>query len=287
GHVSRPGARTRGPPCDRRRALMGSALQALLDGVLADPPAFYRERLARAGLRSADGPAALARLPLTRRDELVRDQLAHPPHGTRRAPGAPSPVRLGVTGSGADLLLVGWSAAELARERRAGARLLARLGVEAGVRVANTLPGALVSPGSLLLGDVVEELGGLDVPLGEPTAEATARVAWDLVDRVEPAVLVLEPATALVLLGAAPRTARPWWRGIVWLARGGSTATPVVPPAVGFAGWQRTWLAVAEATSFVARSCAAGSFRPDVELVAEVVHPVTGAALPRGHDGIL
>src|SRR5262249_21350049 len=151
--------------------------------ILAAPSEFYRRR----GLA---GP--FDRLPLTRREDLVRDQLAHLPHGTRRTAGAGAPARTGVSGTGDTLLLLTWSASELARERAAGVRLFGRLGVRPGMRVANTLPGALATPGALLLGDVVEELGGLDVPLGPVAGEAAARQAWELVDRVEPDVLVLD-----------------------------------------------------------------------------------------------
>jgi hypothetical protein len=140
--------------------------------------------------------AALARFPLTRRAELVEDQLAHPPLGSRRPPTAPAPVRAGASGTGASLLVLAWSAAELARERRAGTRLLGRLGVRPGMRVANTLPGALVTPGSLLLGDVIEELGALDVPLGAVNSAAAAKQAWELVDRVEPEVIILDPGSS-------------------------------------------------------------------------------------------
>jgi hypothetical protein len=40
----------------------------------------------------------------------------------------------------------------------------------------------------------------------------------------------------------------------VWLRRGAAGARAAAP--AGFAGWQRTWLAVPEVTSFVAGSCA-------------------------------
>ena len=122
-------------------------------------------------------------------------------------------MRAGITGSGPALLLLAWSAADLAREIEAGARVLGRLGIGAGTRVANTLPGALATPGALLLGDVHEALGALDVPLGTVETEAAARAAWELVDRVECEVLVLEPATAAHVVrrrasGASPVAAR-------------------------------------------------------------------------------
>ena len=194
-----------------------------------------------------------------RRSDLVAQQLARPPWGSRTfGPGDP-PVRVGATGSGADLLLLGWTAAELAAEVRAGIELLGRFGVAPGMRVANTLPGALVTPGALLLGDVIEAIGALDVPLGVIESEAAARPAWELFDRIEATVLVVEPGPgATTFFAAAPPLARPWWRGIVWLSRG--TAAAPVPPPPRFAGWQRTWLAVAEASSFVAGSCEAGGF---------------------------
>jgi hypothetical protein len=214
---------------------------------------FYRDR--------ADTP--LERVPLTRREELLHDQLAHLPFGTRRLPEAAPPVRLGVSGSGDGLLVLAWSAADLARERAAGTRLFGRLGILPGMRVANALPGALATPGSLLVGDVMEELGALDVPLGTESA----RQAWELVDRVQPEVVVLEDDA---FLGAAPPAARPWWRGIVWLQHAARPA-PRVPPGVGFDGWQRRWLAVPEATSFVAASCAASRFHADEGVYAEVV----------------
>jgi hypothetical protein len=203
------------------------------------------------------------RLPLTRRDALVRDQLAELPLG-KPGPGARPFVRVGVSGTGDRLLVLRWTAADLARERAAGTRVLRRLGVEPGMRVANTLPGALATPGSLLLGDVAEELGALDVPLGVVDSEAAARQAWDLFDRVRPDVLVVADAAAF--FAHAPTASRPWWRGIVWLC----SQSPV-PASTGFAGWQRTWLAVPEATSFVAAECGSGRLHVDEAVVAEVI----------------
>lgn len=230
--------------------------------------------------------ATPARLLLTRREEILRDQLAHPPYGTRRFADAPPPVRLGMAGSGADLLVLAWSAAALARERAAGTRLFRRLGITPGMRVANTLPGALVTPGSLLLGDVIEELGGLDVPLGAVDGVPAARQAWELLVRVEPEVVIVDDASAGHLFAAAPGAAYPWWRGLVRLRRGASAGRPADPPPA-FAGWERTWLAVPEATSFVAGSCPAVCFHVDEGVVAEVVDEATGVVRSVGEDGVL
>jgi len=203
-----------------------------------------------------------------RRADLVADQAAHPPFGHRGfAPDDP-PVRVGVTGTGADLLLLVWSATELAAEIGAGTRVLGRLGVRPGMRVANTLPGALATPGALLLGDVSEAIGALDVPLGTADTEAAARAAWELVDRVRCEVLVLAPESAATFLAAATAAARPWLQGIIWLDRPGGAERPVVPE--DFPGWQRTWLAVPEVASFVASSCARGVLHADTGVGADV-----------------
>jgi hypothetical protein len=214
----------------------------------------------------------------------MREQLAHPPYGTRRFADAPPPVRVGVAGSGSGLLVLAWSAAALARERVAGTRLLRRLGIRPGMRVANVLPGALATPGSLLLGDVIEELGGLDVPLGAVDAAPAARQAWELLVRVQPEVLIVDEAAAGPLFAEAPADLV-WWRGLVWLR--GAAALHCVPAPAAFVGWERTWLAVPEATSFVAGSCAAACFHVDEGVVAEVVDEATGAVRPSPEEGTL
>jgi hypothetical protein len=195
---------------------------------------------------------------LVRRPDLVAAQRAHPPFGRRTfAPDDP-PVRVGTTGTGADLVLLAWAESDLARERRAGARLFGRLGIRPEMRVATTLPGALATPGALLVGDVNEEIGALDVPLGVIETEAAARAAWELIDRVQVNVLVLDPARAAVLFGAMPAGSRTWWQGVVWLRTPGGSAPGSVP--AGFAGWQRQWLAVPEVSCFVAGTCESGAF---------------------------
>ena len=172
----------------------------------------------------------------------------------------------------AELLVLTWSADDLARERAAGVRMLRALGLAPGDRIANALPGALASPGALLFGDVVEELGALDVPVGVVETPAAAAQAWELLDRVQPAALVLEAASASGLLAGAPALRRPWWRGVLWLRRAGApVAPPALPATLGFDGWQRTWLAVPEAASVVAWSCAAGRFHLDDAVEATIV----------------
>lgn len=271
-------------------AVLPPPVMGVLERVLTAPSPFYRRRFRDAGI-DAPGPdaALLRRLPLTRRAELVRDQLAHLPFGTRRCADAGLPVRVGITGSGPELLVLAWTAADLARERAAGARLLGRLGVRPGMRVANTLGGALTTPGALLLGDVVEEIGALDVPLGALDTEAAARQAWELIDRVEPEVLIVDRASRRHLFAAAPARSRPWWRVLISLRVADEEAEPPapVPELAGFDGWLSTWVAAPEATSFAAHSCAAGRFHADPGVLAEVVDEAGGGEVPAGETGTL
>jgi hypothetical protein len=220
--------------------------------------------------------------PLTHAD-LVADQLGASPWGSRTfRPDAP-PVRIGASGRGDDLLVLGWSAAELAREVEAGARLFAGFGIGPATRVANTLPGALVTPGALLVGDVDEHLGALDVPLGVVESEAAAKGAWELFDRVQAEVLIVPEASEVPFFRFAPPAERPWWRGIVWM-RHGRALGHAAPPA-GFAGWQRIWVAVPEVTSFAAASCERDGLHPAAgvtveELDGELVVGSTATAWP-------
>jgi hypothetical protein len=224
------------------------------------------------------------------RAELVREQAVRPPFGGRDFAEGEGPVRVGITGSGPTLLLLSWTEADLARERAAGARVFGRLGIRPGMRVANALPGALATPGALVVGDVDEEIGALDVPLGEIDTPAAAASAWELLDRVEVHVLILDPARAAMLLAAVPARARPWWQGIVWLAR--PRVAPSPPAVAGFDGWQRRWLAVPEVSSFVAGECAErrlhvdAAFAPAVEggeLVLGPLHPGVAWRYRTGH----
>jgi hypothetical protein len=218
--------------------------------------------------------------PARSRAELVADQGRHPPFGSREFAAGAGPVRVGTTGQGDALFLLAWSESDLARERAAGARVFGRLGIGPKMRVANALPGALATPGALVVGDVDEELGALDVPLGEVATEAAAGAAWELLDRVEVNVLILDPARAASLIAAAPAQPRPWFQGIVWLCRPGEhAAAPKVPY---LPGWRRRWLAVPEVSSFVGTECAQRALHVDVafeptvemgELVLGALHP--------------
>ncbi|GIW41995.1 MAG: hypothetical protein KatS3mg076_2572 [Candidatus Binatia bacterium] len=250
---------------------MEERLRRLVHRIWEAPSPFYRSRFLAAGL-SPTSPLeeVLLRTGPTRREEILRDQLESLPFGTRAFADASFPVRVGKSGRAETLLALAFTQADLEREKAAGVRFLRKLGIDPGARVANALPGALATPGSLLWGDVVEELGALDVPLGAGESEAEVSRAWEVFDLVEPALLVLRADTGPRFLASAPPRERRWLRGILWLVERPETSLPDIPPGLGFDGWERKWWGVPEVASFVALSCAEGGFHVDEEILVEV-----------------
>lgn len=169
-------------------------------------------------------------------------------------------------------MVLTWTASDLARERAAGVRCLRSLGIRPGMRVANTLPGALSTPGSLLLGDVVDELGALDIPLGEVTDARSAEAAWKLIGRVRAEVLVSPRAGAAQLLAQMPPDGAPSLRGVVWIVRSADPMVVEEPEIPGFGGWVGAALAIPEAACFVAIRCPRGIFHADDDCVVEILN---------------
>lgn len=269
-------------------------LLELLGDVFNKPSAFYRARLLSLGVETVEQLAeAWLRMPPTERGELIADQLAHLPHGSRHLADAAAPVRAGACGSADALLVLTWTAADLARERAAGVRSLRAAGVRPGMRVANALPGALYTPGSLLFGDVVDELGALDIPLGEVTDARSAAAAWKLMERVQPNILALRPADSAVLFDAAPASAGTWLEGILWM-RSTAEVSRSAATAPSLSARQGTWLAIPEAACFAATQRPCGAFHADDDVFVEFLDAAgqpgasgTFAVTPLGRENVL
>lgn len=207
-----------------------------------------------------------------RREILVASQKTLPPQTWRRVQ---DPfVRAGTSGRGATLLVLAWTDRMLAAERAAGVRLLRQAGVEPRQRVANNLAGALVTPGSLLLGDVVGELGALDIPIGETRSEQAAADTWQWLQRLRPEVVVFEAETADVLLRTMPRTVSATPCTVIWLHRSVPEVLPGLPGAFGTVRALH-WIALPEVLSFFSYSCGTAHFHCDPSLEVSVVNPRT------------
>ncbi len=172
-------------------AAVASALRARLARLWQASP-FWRRRFEQAGFASA--PEGIDRLPPLSAAELARDEAEHGPAGSWRD-GAEF-VRAGVAVREQPLDTLLFTAADLRREAAAGARALRACGLEPGRRATNTLPGAIYTPGSLLVGDAVEATGCLDMPVG-PIADAGPRAtAWEFWGRVAPDFAIVDVAGA-------------------------------------------------------------------------------------------
>ena len=253
------------------------ATEALIERLRRATSPCLRRQLAAVGvepgrLRAAD----LERLPVVTRRDLDLEALEDPV-GELRLTDAPSPVRLGTSAAGGATVVLSWTARDLARIARRGAAMLRRAGIEPGMRVANTLEGGFTTPGSLVLGDALEVLGALDVPLGPVRDGRAAGSARDLLDRVGVDVVVLDADTGAGLLAS--------------IAEDPATVTRIVwcgddePPA-GLAPRTARWLSVPEVSIFAATECGRGVLHLDPGLRAEVVEGRLVLGMPEG-DGPL
>lgn len=268
--------------------MLPEGIASLLRSLERRPSPYYNERVAALAGESSDRRAAAWRaLQPTTRQSLIADQRAHPPYGSRARIDAGPAVRAGAVGHEADLLVQLWTAADLERERAAGVRCLERCGVRAGMRVGNTLAGALHTPGSLLVGDVVDDLGGLDIPLGEVHDSRSAGAAWTLAVRVGVEALIIPGDAAATTLRELPESLAARLSALIIVdradARRAGNYVGGIPPLPGFRGRWGRWLAVPEATCFAAVQCDHGPYHG----VGDAVLELAGDEWREGAEGPL
>ncbi len=247
---------------------VASALRARL-ARLWQASSFWRRRFEQAGFASA--PETLDRLPPVGASELALDEAEHGPAGTWRE--GREFVRAGVPVRAQPLDALLFTAADLRREAAAGARALRACGLEPGRRATNTLPGAIYTPGSLLVGDAVEASGCLDMPVG-PIADAGPRAtAWEFWGRVAPDFAIVDAAGArdlAALLAAQGTTAAGLGLGGVALVTDLRDRAAAPPP--GFDVPVTCIAGLAECFGMMAaRSPAGNHVPPPDEVVVEVL----------------
>jgi hypothetical protein len=231
-----------------------------LERLRRSPSALIARQLAAAGIRvEAFRLADLSRIASLGPGDLDLEQ-CDDPVGSPRLADAPAPIRLGACERSGRTIVVTFTAADLERAAATGARAFAAAGIEPGMKVANTLEGGLETPGSLIVGDALERLRALDVPLGPVRDEKTAKTIAAMIDRLGVDVLIGDARSAGALLrelrAAPPRS----WRGTLWLG--------AERPAEDFGGWWRRWISLPEVSVFLAVECGRGSLHldPDVHL---------------------
>jgi phenylacetate-CoA ligase len=170
-------------------------------GYLLERSAFYREKLAAAGLGShplKDGLAGITRLPLTDKRELRETATAENPIGSHLCVDPSAIVRIystsGTTGRPTYIPL---TASDLDNWVAGSARSYAASGVEAGQRIVSTYDAGPFAAGAALAS--FERIGLTHIPLGTGNTERLLRA----IEQLSPDAAVLTPSYAAYLVEAA------------------------------------------------------------------------------------
>ena len=165
---------------------------------LLDRSAFYRAKLAAAGIESAasvGGLAAITSLPLTTKDELRRTATAANPVGTHVCVERRAIARIystsGTTGAPSYIPL---TAADLGNWVLTSARSYAASGIEAGDRIVSTYNAGPFAAGAALA--AFDRLGLCHVPVGTGHTERLMLA----IERLRPEAAVLTPSYAAYAL---------------------------------------------------------------------------------------
>jgi phenylacetate-CoA ligase len=165
---------------------------------LFERSAFYREKLAAAGIASAEAAGELtdiARLPLTEKDELRATRTPANPFGTHLCAEASEIVRIystsGTTGAPTYIPL---TAADLENWVTASARSYAASGIAAGQRIVSTYNAGPFVAGAAL--HAFDRLGLCHIPVGTGNTERLLQA----VDALRPEAAVLTPSYAAYLV---------------------------------------------------------------------------------------
>jgi phenylacetate-CoA ligase len=187
-------------PWGEQLALDDGAYRSQLAYLLERSP-FYRRKLADAGVESAadaGGLGAIARLPLTEKDELRQTRTVDNPIGAHLAAEPGELVRIystsGTTGTPSYVPL---TASDLDGWVTASARSYAASGVEPGQRIVSTYNAGPFVAGAALAS--FERIGLVHVPVGTGNTERLLRA----IELLRPEAVVLTPSYAAYLVEAA------------------------------------------------------------------------------------
>ena len=186
-----PDAETR--PWEEQLALDDASYRAQV-GYLLERSAFYREKLASAGLAGAEeagGLAELAGLPLTEKRELKETATSESPIGTHLCAAASEIVRIystsGTTGTPSYIPL---TARDLDDWVTGSARSYAASGITAGQRIVSTYNAGPFVAGAALAS--FDRIGLCHVPVGTGSTERLLRA----IELLRPEAVVLTPSYA-------------------------------------------------------------------------------------------
>lgn len=176
---------------DAIEALQLARLRELVGKLAAGQAPLFGRKVAEAGITSAKDVASLddlARLPLTRKQELRDSESEHPPFGDYRFTDWRECVRLGTsTGTTGTPTVALWTRKDIWIEYESGARNWWRTGWRPGQVVTHAHPAYLYGGGPFLSGSL-EYFGMLNVWVAPPDTDELAEQGIRMWQRVRPDV---------------------------------------------------------------------------------------------------
>lgn len=176
---------------DAIEALQLARLRELVGKLAAGQAPLFGRKVAEAGITSAEDVASLddlARLPLTRKQELRDSESEHPPFGDYRFTDWRECVRLGTsTGTTGTPTVALWTRKDIWIEYESGARNWWRTGWRPGQVVTHAHPAYLYGGGPFLSGSL-EYFGMLNVWVAPPDTDELAEQGIRMWQRVRPDV---------------------------------------------------------------------------------------------------
>ena len=160
-----------------RRRRQSAALRRLVRRVFETPVPLFRRKLESAGVKHPEdvrGVDDLARIPLTRKQDLRDSEAAAPPYGDYRFGDVRCCVRIGTsTGTTGTPTVTMWTRRDLAFEYESAARNFWRTGWRPGMLVTHAHPAYLYGGGMLLSG-AYEYLGLVNLWVPPPDTDELA-----------------------------------------------------------------------------------------------------------------
>jgi phenylacetate-CoA ligase len=189
-------------PWPEQLALDEASYRAQLE-YLFDRSAFYRAKMAAAGLSSAGSAGGLgdiARLPPTEKDEIQATRTPDNPFGSHLCVESSDIVRIySTSGTTGEPSYIPLTATDLENWVTASARSYAASGVRAGQRIVTTYNAGPFVAGAALA--AFDRLGLCHIPVGTGTSERLLQS----IERLRPDALVLTPSYAAYLVERATK----------------------------------------------------------------------------------
>jgi len=255
--------------------------------------AFYTDRFAKAGL-TGDSPPSLDEAPLTTKADLRADEAAHPPFGTHRTVRLDRAIRVSrTTGTSGRPIFSLLTEHDLECAIEMQCRTTWTLGMRPGDRFTHPWPAGLYVSAAFSNFFYVRT-GVMEIPVGPPTSLEVARDHVELWRELQPTGFLLTMPQLQLYTEAAQQLGTDF----ATLTKG--TTMSLFDLSMNFPGPRarieeslgctlRTQAGAGDIPGFGAAECEfrTGVHLPHDFLIAQVVDPATGRALPDGELGHL